>query len=257
MENRNFKSGASASPPTAPVTPSNGYPSEGNPSTATPATLPGAFWFHKIGEELRAAIVGAGLTPTDTALTQLNDAINRGYLYKSVAGSSNVTLTSTEAHNKIINLTGVLTGNIQLIMPQYVNSWFIRNSTTGAYTITVIMPSGTGVVIRQEQSSIIDSDAVNIYNLLGAQGGFDALLSQHGWQKLPSGLILQWGVDYATTGGDTVLFPITFPSACFSLILGNASSTGWTFSNNVTTSGFTSYVNTGARASHYWLAIGY
>ena len=78
MEPRNFKSGASASPPTAPITPSNGYPTEGNPSTGTPATLPGAFWFHKIGEELRAAIVGAGLTPSDSSLNQLAEAINPG-----------------------------------------------------------------------------------------------------------------------------------------------------------------------------------
>lgn len=71
METRNFQSGASASAPAAPGTPSNGYATNGNPGTGTPATQPGAFWFHKIGEELRAVIVAGGLTPSDSDLTQI------------------------------------------------------------------------------------------------------------------------------------------------------------------------------------------
>ena len=75
MEPRNWESGASATAPTAPVSPSNGYATEGNPLTATPATNPGAFWFHKIAEELRAVIVAAGETPSDSSLTQLLTAL--------------------------------------------------------------------------------------------------------------------------------------------------------------------------------------
>ena len=78
MEPRNFKAGAAESPPSAPVTPSNGYATEGNPATGTPATLPGAFWFHKIGEELRAVITGFGLTPSDSTLNQVYLAIQAG-----------------------------------------------------------------------------------------------------------------------------------------------------------------------------------
>lgn len=37
----------------------------------------------------------------------------------------------------------------------------------------------------------------------------------NGYQKLPGGLILQWGVQQTPIGGSTtVTFPITFPSAC-------------------------------------------
>ena len=77
MDNRKFESAASATPPTAPASPSSGYPTNGNPGTGTPATLPGEFWFHKIGEELRAIITDAGLTPSDSNLTQLLTAIRR------------------------------------------------------------------------------------------------------------------------------------------------------------------------------------
>ena len=82
MDNRSFLSNASATPPTAPGSPSAGYPVDGNPSTGTAATIPGAYWAHQIGEELRAIIAGAGLSPNSSTLTQLRDALFTG---KSIA----------------------------------------------------------------------------------------------------------------------------------------------------------------------------
>ena len=75
MDNRKWESGASATPPAAPGSPSTGYPTEGDPLAVIPPTNPGAFWFHAIGEEIRAVIVDAGLTPVLGTLTQLRDAI--------------------------------------------------------------------------------------------------------------------------------------------------------------------------------------
>lgn len=77
MDNRIWSSGASATPPSPPASPSSGYPSSGNPALAEPATKGGAFWFHQIGEELRAVLVAAGLTPSTATNTQLLDAIQR------------------------------------------------------------------------------------------------------------------------------------------------------------------------------------
>lgn len=76
MEPRNYESGAAETPPTAPETPSLGYPIAGNSSTGTPATKPGPFWLYKVGESLRRVIVSAGLTPSDENLDLLNQAIN-------------------------------------------------------------------------------------------------------------------------------------------------------------------------------------
>lgn len=75
MNNRKWRSASAATPPVPEATPSIGYPKDGVPSTATPPTIPGAYWHHQIGEELRAVIEGAGLTPDDTDLTQLRQAI--------------------------------------------------------------------------------------------------------------------------------------------------------------------------------------
>lgn len=75
MDNRKWQAAASATPPADEASPSSGYPTDGNPSTPTPATIPGARWFHQVGEEIRAVIAAAGLTPDSTVLTQLRDAI--------------------------------------------------------------------------------------------------------------------------------------------------------------------------------------
>lgn len=91
MDNRSFESGASATPPTAPASPSAGYPTNGNPTLAIPATLPGDYWFYQIGEELRAAIVAGGLTPAAGTLNQLASAIFRA---KSLAANGYQTLPS-------------------------------------------------------------------------------------------------------------------------------------------------------------------
>lgn len=76
MDNRVLESGASATPPAAPSTPSVGYPTKGNPSTGTPASKGGVFWHYQIGEELRAILVAAGVTPSAADLSQLLQALN-------------------------------------------------------------------------------------------------------------------------------------------------------------------------------------
>jgi hypothetical protein len=77
MDNRAWQSGAAASPPDVESSPSSGYPIDGDPGTGTPPTIPGARWFHQIGEELRNVIVGVGLVPDDENLGQLKSAIQR------------------------------------------------------------------------------------------------------------------------------------------------------------------------------------
>src|SRR5690348_13016484 len=63
--------------------------------------------------------VGAPLPQTQSTLRTALDNLDTsfGRLSKSVAGSSNVTLTTAEARNAIHEYTGVLTGSINVIVP--------------------------------------------------------------------------------------------------------------------------------------------
>lgn len=93
---RAYAAGATGSPPTAPASPSIGYPTAGNPATATPATKPGAYWYHAVTEELMGVIVAAGITPAQGTLTQLKQALDAMYSGASIAGNfSNLKASAT------------------------------------------------------------------------------------------------------------------------------------------------------------------
>lgn len=105
---------------------------------------------------------------TNTNL-QTIDAFNAGYLSKSVAGSSNVTLTTNnadptaESSNKVIEFTGALTGDITVFIPAVENNYIFFNNTTGSHTLKVA-PTGhgsNGVAIVQGAHTIMYNNASN------------------------------------------------------------------------------------------------
>lgn len=116
-----------------------------------------------------------------------------------------------------------------------------------------------------------DTERVFIWNgtnwemVAGDQAaGFTELLSGNGWQKLPSGLIFQWGsASFSTTSFTSVTFPISFPNECLIVNGSDASSSpsdlaanaadGKFLSGNMTTTGFDGQAATVAR----WIALGY
>ena len=71
-------------------------------------------------------------------------------LSKSVAGSVDVTLTAAEADNGVLAFTGILTGNINVIVPNASRRWVIYNATTGSYTLSLKTASGSAIEVKQE-----------------------------------------------------------------------------------------------------------
>jgi len=91
-----------------------------------------------------------------------------------------------------------------------------------------------------------------------------------GYQKLPGGVIIQWGtvaavaLNATTSRADTITFPLTFPTAVF-VVVANAVSNGGSAvrgyaGNDKTTSGFTSHVTNDAGSPQdvgvSWIAVG-
>lgn len=89
-----------------------------------------------------------------------------GMLTKSVAGSADITLSSTEYINNYYVFTGVITGNINVIFPAS-GTWKIDvfNSTTGAFTLTVKAASGTGIVVATAKKAVLRFDSTNVIRL--------------------------------------------------------------------------------------------
>lgn len=83
-------------------------------------------------------------------------------LSKSVAGSSNVTLTEIESRYPAIDMTGAITANIALIVTTTPKLFVVRNSATGAFTITVRTSAGSGIVVPTGARELLYCDGTNV-----------------------------------------------------------------------------------------------
>jgi len=103
------------------------------------------------------------------------DAFVAGYLSKDVGGSSDVTLTTAnasstaEASNKVIELTGTLTGNITVFIPAKENNYFIYNNTSGSYTVSVAATGhgANSATIAQGAKTLVYCTSDNVEELFG------------------------------------------------------------------------------------------
>ena len=86
------------------------------------------------------------------------------YTQINVAGTGNYTLSGFELNRIAYDLIGVLTGNRSIIVPATVQQYWINNTTTGSFTLTVKTASGTGVVVPQNGAAILYCDGTNVIN---------------------------------------------------------------------------------------------
>jgi len=107
------------------------------------------------------------------------DSSVRGYVSVDVAGSANVTLTSNnsttntddsstddQVHNKIIEFSGALTGNINVFTDAVEGEYIVFNNTSGSYSLTYAPTGGTGVALTQGQKTIVYTDGSTMVDVL-------------------------------------------------------------------------------------------
>ena len=92
--------------------------------------------------------------------------------------------------------------------------------------------------------------------------GANQSLAASGYQRLPGGLIIQWGITSSIVNDTyvTVTFPLTFPNAMFAAYASATTNVGTSYATNVwcypvSTSQMQVYNNTDT-AIAYWFAIG-
>lgn len=241
MDNRKWEADAIVSPPTEPALPSDGYPTNGDPGAAQNATEPGAWWFHAIGEELRAVIIEGGLTPNISTLTQLRDAIKniaKGGDYKASVRVASTAAINLAAPGASIDGVAMVAGDRFLEKDHATlasRGIYIWNGAAVAATRAADADAGTefngGAIIPVEEGTVNSDTNWQLTNngtvTIGTTGltfecietklftGSNQSLATSGYQKLPGGLIIQWGsVDSAGASAGTLTFPITFPNIC-------------------------------------------
>lgn len=209
----------------------NGDPSTGEQGTRVTDTWLNDVQAHLIdfGIELKYLLAKAELTPDPNKKTQIYDAINK------IISDSKITLTSELTNNsasigasahaakKLKDLIDALTRNLGNYIPNSKKSDHIDSYSSDMVATSKAVRTLYDWCYQQlQQKSAINHqhDASEINNL---QQTFLALFTQsltdNGWQKLPNGLILQWGIlspKYEYT--DDYDFNIAFPAKCFGVI---------------------------------------
>jgi hypothetical protein len=105
------------------------------------------------------------------------------YTVINVAGTGTYTLTGTELNRIAYNFTGTLTGDRLIVVPDTVQQYWITNSTTGAYNLTVGTALGAYVTVSAGSkgiyycngSGVVNADTFGVsYPIAVNQGGTGA-----------------------------------------------------------------------------------
>jgi hypothetical protein len=141
--------------------------------------------FSDLGIELMATGENAGTwgTKTNTNLQIVEKAIG-GYVEKAVTSGGTTQLTITDgdatestsvARHAVIKLTGTITGNSIVTVPDSIEKvYIVTNGTSGAYTVQFKTASGTGITfgVSEKTTRLVYSDGTNIVDA-GFSGASD------------------------------------------------------------------------------------
>ena len=152
------------------------------------------------------------------------------------------------------------------------NSLYLRKSTSGV--VTTALTVGTDRKVTLDVQGTADKHLIDKKYVDDQFGASTAQLTENGYQKLPNGLILQWGTTAAgtdntgnpATTGILVTFPIPFPNGCLNLVTGMINATAnnpnyMTHAREITSTNFRMvYDSTDKRSGTIqgsWQAYGY
>lgn len=117
---------------------------------------------------LYQVVAGASTVTSWTDFRTLSGPLGQGGAYggaaQSVAGAVDVIASQAAfaaARASFLDLTGAITANIAYIVPRLSGPLTVRNSATGAFTVTVRPPGGTGVVVAAGATVRLNTDGVN------------------------------------------------------------------------------------------------
>ena len=141
--------------------------------------------FSDLGIELMATGENAGTwgTKTNTNLQIVEKAIG-GYVEKAITSGGTTALTITDgdatestsvARHAVIKLTGTITGNSIVTVPDSIEKvYIVTNGTSGAYTVQFKTASGTGITfgVSEKTTRLVYSDGTNIVDA-GFSGASD------------------------------------------------------------------------------------
>jgi len=169
---------------------------------------------------------------TNDNLDVIQQAI-AGYQSLAVNATTGLTLVFTDGaistgKNAVINLTGTLSGNVNVTVPDSIEKTYLVNNqvTMGAFTLTFKTSSGTGIKLAQGNRYVIYADGTNV-NLISMEQTWRAVSAAATVQ--PGSAIL---ANTATTS-----FTLTLPASPATGDLVSVIDAGYTFDTKPLTMG--------------------
>lgn len=102
------------------------------------------------------------------------------YISINVSGSGEYILTGAELNRISYNFTGLLTGDRIIVVPNTVQQYWVTNSTTGSYTLTIRTALTSGVQVNPNTSSILYCNGTQVRFADTSGVGFPIAISQGG-----------------------------------------------------------------------------
>lgn len=232
--------------------------------------------------QLLTALRSAGVFQTRPQFDNTTQVATTGFVKDSGIAASGITTVTTTSALALSTVGGtVLFNAAAAIVPTLpaastvpvgrriemmnINAGVATVTRAGTDTINVngstvtIIALGAGDTLTLESNGATGWYAVGGSAQLGSAGMFGVSKSASGYQKLPSGLIIQWGT-FTTTPG-SVSFPIAFPTGCVGVVATAMDSQNTTvYTTSISNTSFSWNVNiwSGTSIGSYcWIAIGY
>lgn len=211
--------------------------------------------------------VAGGTPDAITADFTPNVALTNGTTVIVRAGAANTTTTPTFAPDGLTAKTIAKGNNLALAAGDIAGAghWLEMNFDSVLDKWVLQNPYNVGLQIAsaaEAQAQTDNTKALSPLRLKEALQGANQSLATSGYQKLPGGLILQWGqwTSSGTAGNSVaVAFPIAFPTGAMGLGVApnvNSTSTQSAWFSDLTTSGFNGRANATNNNMRY-IAVGY
>lgn len=146
----------------------------------------------------------------------------------NVASAATVDLTASAPNTRHINITGTTTINRFTVAAGQCYFVTFASTATLVNSASLVTGSGANITAAANDTCVIYATAANTVQVMLYKRPSDfapssASFTGNGYQKLPSGLIIQWGTVSVSsagtgiTGEGVVTFPVAFPNAALSV----------------------------------------
>jgi hypothetical protein len=231
----------------------------GNPTAPTAAQFDDDTSIATTAFVQRALGNTAGFTgvTTNTTLT----AANAGKIIyaSSTTGAITLTLPGAAALKAGAKYEIYNTGVSDVVVQRSGSDTIVVNNTTNTVT-SVTLSAGDSIELVNLGAGTLWYHAGGTAQLKNASGAFGASLAVNGWQRLPSGLIIQYGrVDAGSSSTGAVTFPFAFPGNLSALAFGtlSAATTAAPYATSSSLTGFNWNRGSGGSTQASYIAIGY